>query len=424
MNCVTAVIMLVLAIGVPVIGAGIVSSLFGRPEDAAPVRQAYDPDESAMAVRKWADAPTAVAKYFSERGGSLLVANSEDACLVSATRRLPDRCARMSHDQYRLFALRLANCHLERSGRKAYPCSEADNVGSCTHRMDDAAFGVYTQFYGHVQEFCRTAQQELRAEAADMALSALVVATDDTATRVELLSRNTARVTESVDGILDAQHAVRADLLQQAELSKRGLQALDEIGSRTTAISEAHETFAKTALDAIGGVATKTEEIGEASSRIKQSMEAAAEEQRRVAAQSLQALGGIADTASGISDSTSRSLSQLQKLGEAQGTAATALAGMATAAGEANVRQGELLVQQRLLAQEQEKMRSAHEEIMGSLKRLSWLQTLLFGEFLDIGSVAWYIAASVLCVAFTASDHTARARPAPVTVRMTASMSL
>ena len=75
-------------------------------------------------------------------------------CWTAALKQLQSGCKQLSDDvQYRL-ALSFANCHLEKTGRKTYPCSDNEELKDCMSRMDSDAYGVHAEFVTHTQNMC------------------------------------------------------------------------------------------------------------------------------------------------------------------------------------------------------------------------------------------------------------------------------
>ena len=62
-------------------------------------------------------------------------------------------------------AVAFANCHLAKSGRVTYPCSEEMSVRECTEPMNTEAYQTYTHFFTHTGHICYFIQmlQDLHA---------------------------------------------------------------------------------------------------------------------------------------------------------------------------------------------------------------------------------------------------------------------
>jgi hypothetical protein len=361
----------------------------------------------------------AVVRHF-EKAGGLLAEKSE--CLASAATALPDRCAGMSDVDYSRFAVALTNCHLAKSGRKTYVCGPVDSVERCTGRMDDAAFGAYTTIAVQVHTMCQQLQQEMRAIAADDAIAALTASTGATAEGVARLGANADRIAVAVADASRAQAAHfdmeirRLDDIGTA--AQRGLGSLQRIEEETAGVrrsvddvAAAHAAFADRSLAAVGDVAGATAAVARSVGDLSASHAAFAEK-------SLNAIGGVAERAAEFAAShatyAERSLADIGGIAMATADAKTRLAGLADAqqnlAAVAGAGQRELLDLQRALAAEQRQMGEAHKEIMGSLAKLSWLQSAVFGEVLGLKAVVWYALAAALCILLTSATRTGGAR--------------
>jgi hypothetical protein len=355
------------------------SRWFGR-DDPTPPRQ----------ETRVVDMTGVVTKYFEEAGG-MLTATSE--CLASAAAVLPDRCAGMTDADYSRFAVALTNCHLSKSARRTYECGPSDSVERCTYHMDSVAFGAYTTIVMQVHSMCQQLQQEMRAVAADKAIATLVSSTSTTAGQLAKLGNSAESI---ADAISEASRAQTENFAQTAErlddigvVAQRGLDALGGVAQSVTEIAASHAQFAEKSLAAIGDIAHTTAEA------------AAAHE--RFANTAVGALDGIATT-------TLATRENLNKLADSHVAMAVAVAGVAASAIEASSRQHELLEQQHQLSAEQRAMSAMHRDIMDTVNKISWFQSAIFGEILDIKSAIWYLGAAVLCFFITATNRTAGAR--------------
>ena len=82
-------------------------------------------------------------------------------CWKDAVSRLNSSCKLLSDVQQSKLAVAFANCHLEKSGRKTYPCPDEMSVADCTRDMDHDAFHTYTHFFTHTGHICYFLQIEL-----------------------------------------------------------------------------------------------------------------------------------------------------------------------------------------------------------------------------------------------------------------------
>ena len=82
-------------------------------------------------------------------------------CWRRAVERLDHSCKRLSDMEQSKLAVAFANCHLEKSGRATYPCTEEMSVRECTEPMDSDAYQTYTHFFTHTGHICYFIQIEL-----------------------------------------------------------------------------------------------------------------------------------------------------------------------------------------------------------------------------------------------------------------------
>ncbi|KAH3746132.1 hypothetical protein Pelo_12448 [Pelomyxa schiedti] len=82
------------------------------------------------------------------------------ACWLRATADIGLMCAKMLDEERCRFAVRLTQCHMERSARAPVRgCQEGETVEQCTKDMDSEAFSVYTMFYIQSESICYFLQE-------------------------------------------------------------------------------------------------------------------------------------------------------------------------------------------------------------------------------------------------------------------------
>eukprot|EP01132_Coremiostelium_polycephalum_P004337 gene4337-5428_t len=70
-------------------------------------------------------------------------------------------CKSMDDDQRSRLAIKLASCHLEKSGFETYRCTNDMSIRECTSKMDQIAFVTYTNFYISTENICYYLQSEV-----------------------------------------------------------------------------------------------------------------------------------------------------------------------------------------------------------------------------------------------------------------------
>jgi hypothetical protein len=121
-----------------------------------------------------------------------------------------------------VLALAFTNCHLLDSLRPRVPCAaaaaaagnggRAGNVASCTARMSDAEFALYTAFFTHTDNLCFFLQSELWQQATELTIAAL---SREAAGAAELMGA----ASRELGGVLSAQHALFALLANLRSLA-------------------------------------------------------------------------------------------------------------------------------------------------------------------------------------------------------------
>ena len=82
-------------------------------------------------------------------------------CWSEAVRRLDHSCKQLSDVEQSRLAVAFANCHLDKSGRQTYPCTEEMSIRECTGTMDHDGYQTYTHFFTHTGHICYFLQIEL-----------------------------------------------------------------------------------------------------------------------------------------------------------------------------------------------------------------------------------------------------------------------
>jgi hypothetical protein len=113
----------------------------------------------------------------AEAGEKALEAYKERAensvCWKGAVARLDAGCRALSDVSQSKLAIAFTNCHLAKSGKPTYPCTEKDSIADCTRDMDIIAFQAYTEFFTHTGHICFFLQSQLWQEKTELAVSRL-----------------------------------------------------------------------------------------------------------------------------------------------------------------------------------------------------------------------------------------------------------
>jgi hypothetical protein len=209
------------------------------------------------------------------------------ACVASAATAMPDRCVRMSDDDYRRVALALTNCHQEQGGRATH---------ARIRDMDDSAWNTYTQVLFHVGAMCRELQQELRAAEVGEALAETAEGLAGLRDSAELQLVQSAAIGSAVLRVAEAQEAFAE---RQAALAERGLAAVKNVADKVTEVGEAQERNAAKTFDALGAIFETTTaaregvaEVGKAVVGIAASADEAQLQQGRLIVQQAELIRG------------------------------------------------------------------------------------------------------------------------------------
>ena len=85
-------------------------------------------------------------------------------CWRDARSQLDASCKNLTDMQQSWLAVAFANCHLAKSSRQIYPCSDSMTIDECTRDMNPVAFHTYTEFSTHAGHICYFLQSQLWQE--------------------------------------------------------------------------------------------------------------------------------------------------------------------------------------------------------------------------------------------------------------------
>lgn len=324
-------------------------------------------------VRTWTDeqpsTTNAVISFFdgdiTTRGTML------STCLTNVAASVPARCIGMTDDEYMRFAIGLTNCHLQKSGKPIYTCADNGSIDKCTKQMSDGVFTVYTMFYTQTISICLQLQQDIRNSAAQETLTSLILASDRTVDEMKILNNRAVEIRTKIDeSAIEHARVAMDEMKSLEEISKRTdeeLKSLSEISEKTTASLDEMEKF----------------------SRIQQTIS--------------NSLDNVMDVTNDVADG-------LTELTQRQHDIIDSITQLSDTTTIANLQQHQLVEQQKILADEQEKMRVAHQEMINSLSFITKIQLLIFGEVMEMKSIVWYCSMIFVIIAVSSCTYTAHAR--------------
>uniref|UniRef100_A0A1X7UEI2 Uncharacterized protein n=1 Tax=Amphimedon queenslandica TaxID=400682 RepID=A0A1X7UEI2_AMPQE len=108
-------------------------------------------------------------------------------CWKEALVSLETSCKNLSDTSQSRLALSFANCHLERSGRRTYPCIGGQSIRDCTspNVMDNFAFQTYTEFFTHSSHMCFYLQSTLWRERTERTINDLGKTSTEVVSKLE-----------------------------------------------------------------------------------------------------------------------------------------------------------------------------------------------------------------------------------------------
>jgi hypothetical protein len=102
-------------------------------------------------------------------------------------------------------ALNFANCFLEKTRRKTYPCNDEDELWKCTEDMTADAYATYTEFFTHTQNMCYFLQSQIWQERTDNTINKLADTSESVAQQIEEANKVQNEVLEKQNQALQNQ---------------------------------------------------------------------------------------------------------------------------------------------------------------------------------------------------------------------------
>ena len=109
----------------------------------------------------------------------------DSPCWKEAVSKLNSTCRLLSDIEQSRLAVAFANCHLGKSARQTYPCTNSMSVEECTKDMDAVGFQTYTEFFTHTGHICYFLQSELWQERTENVITRLSDTSDEAVAKLE-----------------------------------------------------------------------------------------------------------------------------------------------------------------------------------------------------------------------------------------------
>ncbi|GAM17696.1 hypothetical protein SAMD00019534_008710 [Acytostelium subglobosum LB1] len=329
---------------------------------------------------------------------SLLTNSKKSKCWEQCMESLVHGCKEMDDVQRSRLAVKLASCHLEKSGLTSYQCTDKMSIPECTSSMSELAYMTYTNFYISTENICYYLQSELFQQQTEKAVNKLIESTVDTLTSVKQIYLQSQLLSESMEQTNLAQQKlvnINSNLKMQLE------QSMDFLNRISVTSEELKSNLRETIV--------KQDTLLE--SQVKLS-----EQQQQSSRASLDILFQIKDSANFISSNTLESLDNQNRLLGLQKQAIGDLSGIGSITDQCLSKQREIL-------NAQDKISQGHQLIVSILNGLNNLSNTILSEFIDLKSIIYYAATSVLLFFITSTKRSAPAR-LPLYIGLITSMML
>ena len=145
-------------------------------------------------------------------------------CWRDAISQLDASCKDLTDMQQSRLTVAFANCHLAKSSRQIYPCSEWMTIEECTRDMDPVAFHTYTEFFTHAGHICYLLQSQLWQERTENVISRLSDSSKEALDKLEesleyhkVLNAKQNKALNNQDKILDQDQKIVESLHKTSE---------------------------------------------------------------------------------------------------------------------------------------------------------------------------------------------------------------
>ena len=158
-------------------------------------------------------------------------------CWREVLEALNSTCRDLTDVKQTRLALIFTNCHLEKSGRETFPCTEEMSIKECTSvsRMGDFAFGIYTQFYTHANNLCYFIQSRLWQEQTESTVNKLSQTSQEAVSKLEKsleyhreLDSKQSQALKNQETILDQDHMIAESLETTKNKMDKAFQEMSE----------------------------------------------------------------------------------------------------------------------------------------------------------------------------------------------------
>ena len=143
----------------------------------------------------------------------------DSPCWKEAVSKLNSTCRLLSDIEQSRLAVAFANCHLGKSARQTYPCTDSMSIEECTKDMDAVGFQTYTEFFTHTGHICYFLQSELWQERTENVITRLSDTSDEAVAKLEealeyhkMMDKKQSEALNNQDTILEQERKIASSL--------------------------------------------------------------------------------------------------------------------------------------------------------------------------------------------------------------------
>eukprot|EP01116_Phalansterium_solitarium_P000104 TRINITY_DN10065_c0_g1_i2.p1 TRINITY_DN10065_c0_g1~~TRINITY_DN10065_c0_g1_i2.p1 ORF type:complete len:548 (+),score=177.83 TRINITY_DN10065_c0_g1_i2:81-1724(+) len=389
----------------------------------------------------WFQSESLVQEKRVESGRSALAALTlraeSNKCFHGAVEQLSSGCRELSEDDRRRLSVKLASCHVEKSGLPTFECTPDMSVEECTRPMTsvDIAFNAYSMFFLQVDSICYALQAERFQARTESLVSELVQNSVSAVESLGTLQTQSVDVADAMNRSLAAHDRLQ---YQQDELE---LAISNLTSGQSMAIKLAQDQFAS--LHNVSGsihaatqltLATQVE-LGASQRQMLDAQRQLHEQQQDV----LSDLGLLKQKQAELNELADRVMAKQtallrnqEQLSDQQADVQSSLRSFEGRMTQANTNLAALFdTQSRALlqttssveqltnfsanafnsiAQHYDYIVSVHGQVLESVSAVENFQAALLGEFFDVKTVFFYLGAMALAYLMTTAERTKAAR--------------
>ncbi|KYQ89316.1 hypothetical protein DLAC_09975 [Tieghemostelium lacteum] len=313
-------------------------------------------------------------------------ANSRTSrCWEESMDILSGGCKGMDDVSRSRLAVKLANCHLSKSGLPTYTCTFDMSIPECTSKMDHLSFTTYTNFYISTENICYYLQSEIFQQKTEDTINHLSQSNFEALSTMSLLNNKAQYISNTIDQTYQDQQKL-VNLQQSMKIN----------------MDDAYDKMGKI-QDSSQSIFHSMRESNQKQQDIIESQEKLFQEQQKSSRSSLELMNDIKQSADQLSFNSIQALTQQNQLISLQSEALDGISAIGQFIDQSTSKFKQLITYQ-------EKIFDTHTTIFDILTHLSRLQNLILNEVFDFKSIFYYLFCFFIIYFLTSNRKTNSSR--------------